>query len=515
MCLDKITKPLKCTNSEEELLYSKEMLAIKNEINKDYNIDFELIKNTSIYYLSNKANDFRVFCYLIFAFCFKDDISSIADIFALFNEFIVINVNAVPIKNSLRQKSIKWLQSNRIKSILKDKINKANNEDLSKLLHSINALNSTLIEKFNDRELNFDFIIHFINDKKLYLEKILPQEQYQDQNVVVYNKNVKEVKAENTLINSLDENNLSLYFSLVNKKELENIVEHISKHYLDKQEFYKAMNISRLLRWSNIKIPCDKSLKTPFPSLSENYKKSLYNALDENNSLQVIDECEKLFLIPGGHLTLDLQYYCYHAASKLNYENEKSIIIFWLKFLLKKYPNILKYKFIDDTFFIENKFHLWVKNVCNENFKTSEMEYSIQGTEDNFLQKIIHYVESNCDFESSLIKIDKMKTKTAKDNLKQQVARFVLCIKHHSYDLSLKLYDHIENIIDKYRLYEWEPELCVQIYYLALNNFPEISINEKIIVNVSNDIKSAYELKHKLLKKLSWLDFGKAVNFYD
>ena len=35
---------------------------------------------------------------------------------------------------------------------------------------------------------------------------------------------------------------------------------------------------------------------------------------------QAFIDAEALFLEPGGHVLLDLQYYVYHAASELNWE---------------------------------------------------------------------------------------------------------------------------------------------------------------------------------------------------
>jgi dsDNA-binding SOS-regulon protein len=288
---------------------------IKSEINKLENIAADKIKKTCIDLLCYKTKDLRLFVYLIFACLLEND--SLDEwqyaVSTLISCLLKYDSDLYPKKPTAKITALSWLNQDRIKLIFMSRVRSESYDKLIEYHQTALKLNDFLSKSdiFSREKLNIGFerwlkeqieVSAKINQKKLMAE---------------------EVNQKNSIESVKIEQPVALIDSVIkNLNELESTTVSILNYCELHGRLIQAAAYRRALRWSSLSPKVDESYVTALSPFSEK-NTDLLTECQENYTdfpQKYYHKLESLFLLPGGQIKLDIQYYAIKSAQLFNSE---------------------------------------------------------------------------------------------------------------------------------------------------------------------------------------------------
>lgn len=143
-------------------------------------------------------------------------------------------------------------------------------------------------------------------------------------------------------------------------QEAQNSLKQIHQCFLKSKWYSKALNVSRVLRWSEIRTPAQTDGKCALDPVRKESKIKLI-ALDQSHAYEaLLLHAEDLFLQQGGQYDLDIQRYAHRACMGLNLLDCAKLIESHLQYFQFRVPECKTLKFNDNTPFCDDSTLGWL-----------------------------------------------------------------------------------------------------------------------------------------------------------
>ena len=283
---------------------------------------------------------------------------------------------------------------------------------------------------------------------------------------------------------------------ITSSQEGRSLIEQYIRSFLQKKSYEKSINLSRAYRWSDLKIPAEKSGKTAL-QLRQAMILKVQQALKEENWEQVVYESESLFLQSHGQFFITLNRWTHQALLKMNESLAAETLVMHLKKLFQNYRQLFNFMYNDGQLFCEAQTLEWVESFHKDVSLSIEQPHS-----------------SKVELSSLLYQdVNTMKTWIKNNPINNKKDRFIhelLTAKIQA--SSSKVTDHFpvyqalfERSLTE-QVYEWEPELAEAIWLFYVRQLKEAK-------PVSAQPKHIYqtELEHSL-GQIAKLNLGVALD---
>ncbi len=367
-----------------DLSKNEAFFQIKSEINKLENIAVDKIKKTCIDLLSYKTKDLRLLVYLVFACILEND--SLEEwqcaVSTLTNCLLKYRSDLYPKKTAAKIVALSWLNQERIKLIF---INRAKSESYDKLmeyhktaLELNNFLSGSDIFSTEKLKIGFDRWIKEqieistkVHEKKSRSEEIKP-------------KNTMESVKISPSIERVDR-------SVKNINELESTTVSILNYCELHGRLIQAAAYRRALRWSSLAPKVDEFYITALSPFSEENSALLAECQSHymDSPKKYYNKLESLFLLPGGQVKLDIQFYAIKSAQLFNMELadfiQESLISF-----LKRFKGSEKWQYNNKEKCTSMQVIKWIeKFLLVSDFKDCKINNNDLGNKSNKYQDVL------------------------------------------------------------------------------------------------------------------------------
>ena len=130
--------------------YDPDFDALKSEMGKVGNVDYELVETAAKKILAEKSKDIRALSFLGLALLRKEDWESFADVFEALSRLSIESYDSLfPERPRARQNALRWLSEPKfVDTLAEKKPTEADYEHVSRLVESLTKLRPVLDEKF-------------------------------------------------------------------------------------------------------------------------------------------------------------------------------------------------------------------------------------------------------------------------------------------------------------------------------------------------------------------------------
>ena len=370
-------------NNEKENIdvsSSEDFFLVKSEVNKLDKVNVQMVESICIKLLSKKSIDLRLFSYLIFSCLLKeDDLDRWSQaIKAMLSCLIRDSENFYPKKLSARSVALSWLNQDRIKYIFISRIENIDRSKLLKYHELICRLNQWLYE--NDNFCDPVIKLNFEQWLKKQISKFTLHEKKEPESKSVEEKEKTEIdsikpcfskKSVDTQVNNITE--LTYYTNLITD-------------YCESQgRLIQAAAYRRALRWSSLMPRVDTTGVTGLSDLSTEDKSLLARCEEEylKKPKEIYPICEKLLLVPGGQINLDIQYYAIKSSEQ--FDEALSVYIKYALFtFLKRFPSAQKWKYNNQVPCTSQTVVEWIEKECIIEKSINSNKHIIKNNDDRY-----------------------------------------------------------------------------------------------------------------------------------
>lgn len=355
--VEKIMLPIEESVVGIDLSRDAKFFQIKSEINKIENMKAGNVKTICIQLLCDKSKDLRLLVYLIFSCLIKYD--SLEEwhlaLSVLMSCLLKYKSELYPKKPAAKMAALLWLNQERIKLIFIDRIRRISNEKLVEYQQSVSNLNRWLAE-------NSVFSVEKVS---LGFEQWL---KYHIENHSISAKKVSTVEEVRSIEKSeLTKVSMPIYLfdkTIKNMNEVESATMLIVNYCELHGRAIQAAAYRRALRWSALMPKVDEFGVTALSQFSEKNSLLLTQCQEEyiNAPKECYKKCEELFLLPGGQIKLDIQYYAIKSAQIFNSELAKFIKEALCSFV-NRFPGAEKWRYNNEESCTSAMVQGWIKEM--------------------------------------------------------------------------------------------------------------------------------------------------------
>lgn len=491
----------------EDVRFEPEYEAIQNEIEKLSSPtaggapDWEKVKDASIQILSNKSKDLTVASYLSIALINTDKTNGIfpgvkilSDLLSNFWE------DMFPPKKRIkgRVNAIAWWKEKMEAHILALEPVVTKKEEREKILNQFNA-----IDRFMEENLESAPPLRSLIDKVSAV--LLEEQEASEQPQEVQEKSPEPEPIQETTPPPVDEDMDEKDSGQLLQKALDILGRATT--LMSKENPYnpEIFRLNRICAWLTVDtLPIAEGGKTMLPPPDENIRSALKSLYDSQNWNALIESAESY--VPQFLFWLDLSRYTAEALSGLNQSRAAKAVTNETLWYVEKLPGIEKLSFSDGSPFADEQTLEWLREMKSS--KTPQelsSNINLGGKRDEIRTEALKEIQAKAkkDVSQALMEFKKQIESAPCVSEKFiwyiEICAFLLKIKKRH--LILPYVDGILNLIEKYKLDEWDPDICVSALEVSLKGIRSIKRDEN------------KEMEERILNKLSLLNPAVAVEF--
>ncbi|OAJ35638.1 type VI secretion system domain-containing protein [Piscirickettsia salmonis] len=367
-----------------EYKYSDEYLLITAEINKLSSNNPDAVEWSTVHKncqsILEKINDFVLSGYLIFS-CLKLKKSNEFEISLDYLSCLIknhySNPQAMPKKTRFKYSALEWLYE-RIKSESLDFPDYSLNEKLiNDILSKVNKLDQVLLD--HDINLSFSSLCTALKKKS----KLLEQEYSQKESKIIGTG--QDISDSNNTSDSASHGEMFSEEELVIKL----LQENIDKIKITNKVTADIININRSLTWHRVNEE-EEDFYATLVSVDGASIDDIYQVkylIDQERYMETAIHLENLFC--QYPLSLDIQYYLFICADKINDRLLVEAITHNLNIFFNKYPQIIFYSLANSQACASKKTVAWFEEVILRNKKVD----SVSDLKFSDIHQLIRYYE--------------------------------------------------------------------------------------------------------------------------
>jgi type VI secretion system protein VasJ len=443
--LNELIMPIGDQGTGVDPRYGDNFNTVKQEIDRLSDTDYAEVVRLCNEILKHESKDLRVAGYLLLAKVYTEGINGLLDGVRLYYELIKrYGVDCHPHRETARLQSIAWLNSNKLvaftnKIVVSTDEDRVNIAGLQSLIHS---LNSEIISNYGETATTWMSL-------NPWIDKNLPSEiakQITDVTQVVeplpeVQTNVREISSELSFTRS---------------------VEGLLSYVAEQRDLLRLVAFSRAMKWSALTLPISERGKTQIQPPRRQVVAEIENHFDGQQAEKKLLDLETFFMEPGCQFYLDLQKREVDAASEMGRQDVQNLIENNLQQLLARLPTLLRLSFSDGTPFASEQTRRWISNLSGENTQGSVVQSEPVELPDK-VNKILEKAGST-DLASSITMLDQINATDICDEFHIDMAKIDLCVAVGRTDLAFPLAKRLEELVNRYRLDEWQRSLALNVW---------------------------------------------------
>lgn len=483
--LDDLILPIEDEGAGGDPRYGDDFNRVKQEIDRLSNTDYlEVIKRCQKI-LKRESKDLRVAGYLLLAKVYTEGLSGLLEGVQLYYELVHrYGVECHPQREIARQQAIAWLNGGKLVAFV-NKIEFSSAQERLEvfgLKALIDSLNNEITSLYGDDATTWTSLNPWIH-------KNLPVE------TTVQKREIKQTADSTPDIN---QGLKSITSELIISRAAEELLSYLSQQ----KEWIRHIALSRALRWSGMVLPVNENGITKITPPRSQVVTELQSPFDAQQIDGKLQDLEAYFMESGCQFYFDLQKRQADIAAALGNQDVAIFIESSLRHLLNRVPQLLSLSYSDGTPFASEQTRRWINKTKSEK-QTATVAHRETDALSVKIEEILERADTK-DLVFSISKLDSINVEDRCDQFHIDLAKIDLCIAAGRNNLALPLAEHLEHLIEKYRLHEWQRSLALALW-------------KRLLVILQCDQVNTTEKDHRInqLKgKICTMDLGFAVEAF-
>ncbi|MFV2059347.1 MAG: type VI secretion system protein TssA, partial [Gammaproteobacteria bacterium] len=479
------------TNPEgEDPRYSDGFVAIKQEIDKLADTDYQLVIDEAISILTNEAKDLRVAGYLILGLVYLEGAKGLIIGLQVYVQLLENYFeSSFPQKINAKVTAISWLNNNKLLFYLENDESNFESYQLDEISELIIKLNSLVKDGFSEQS---DITIPEITIVKPWLEKnkkILKDKKQKEQDV-------KKAKTASTSGVGTTGGGSASVGSIQSDSDVLKAINTLTKYLMSNEQYTKAIGISRSVNWSVAALPINDNGKTKLPAPRKTGLNTIKQLIAKGDHKSALNQSEAMMFEPGGNFLLDLQFLSFTAAKNMQREDVSKYIALQTSLLLQRLPGIESLKFNDDTPFVQPDAKIWLDEVSAMGGGGTSLQLELDEALDKTIEEARAIAESK-NLQEGLAVFANYNAYSQKQRFKMKLQMAVMCMEANRPELALPVLDDLCDNAEQYSLAMWDSTLHILLLkhtqnairgMIATANDEDKISYETRLVSISNQI---------------------------
>ncbi|MBD3421159.1 MAG: type VI secretion system protein TssA [Chitinivibrionales bacterium] len=483
----------------ENVNYDADFDAVKTEMGKLGESDYEMIEQKCRAILSEKSKDIRVCAFLSFVLLRNEMFAEFADVYDGLAHLIESDFDQLhPQRPRGKNLAFKWLAEDKFKDILEQKKpGEKHHEAINRLVDSLSKLKKRLEEKFPE---NSPFPAGLYSKALVWQKATKPKPKPQA----------------SAPAGGGDAGAPGQPAELQSPKDAQTQARK-SALFLIEKEPHKIMGyrLLRALRWDMVeKAPPVTDGKTALAGPNQQQRTYFQNLVGQKEWKTILQKGQETFTAAGNHLWLDLQRYLASACKELGaeYAGVHAAILLETAFFVTRVGAIQELCFNDGSPFCDQATKDWLKDDVMPALSGGG-EGGDSGSGEN--KDPFEEERKQVDALAAANKIGEAvaflqaSVRTGGDevhNFKRtlHIARLMLKVKQP--DLAVSILESLDEKVEKYNLGSWNPDLAAEAWALLIQGIKVGRSNKP-----QNQQMAMTEQLNRTLKKLSQVHPVKAL----
>lgn len=413
-------------------LYHDDFEAVKIEIEKIGDCQYLLVIEQCSKLLTQTTKDLRVAGYLCLALACRHQSQGLLKGLKLYRQLLCdFGTDLHPQSENARRSALKWLNNPRFTAPLSaEELAPA---DALVLIQTISELNETIESTLGKGAQRFTVLDEFLQH---HIQRHQPEKESQ----------TPEVKPQNSMLIKEPE--------LKGNQQAMDLHRQLVQYWQKEKQWLLACQLARSLRWAHLTDP-----SATLPAPRKEALLALEKALKQDDPEQILQQCESLFLEPGGQYLLDLHYHASEAAKKMGEVELAHDLLQQTKAISRRFPQLLQLNFQNGMPFASSLTRHWLDSASQSPEKQREKEKSTQ----DFLNEA-QTTTAHRDLAHALLILKQQKPASALEGMRLLQAKAQLCQQMQRQDLAMVYYQELLSTMDSQQLLLWHPEEAVLIW---------------------------------------------------
>jgi type VI secretion system protein VasJ len=443
--LDDLVSPIGDQATGEDPRYGDDFNRVKQEIDRLSDTDYTEVVRLCRKILKQESKDLRVAGYLLLAKVYTEGLNGLLEGVRLYYELIKrYGIECHPQRETARIQSIAWLNNGKLLAFV-NKIgisSEQEREAVSGVKAQIESLNKEIASLYGDTVTTWTSL-------NPWIKQHLPSQK---------NKTKADVAQAVEPVPNAQHDTRAISSELSFTRTVEGLLSYLAKQ----KDWMRLIAFSRAMKWSGLALPANESGKTQVLPPRGGVVAEMQSPFNAHQSEEKLLEIEAYFVESGCQFYFDLQKREADVAAALGRPDVVKLIENSLCQLLDREPEIVHLSFSDGTPFASEKTRRWINKT-----RAMKSPQTVKQTDTGELSvKISEIIESanSTDLVNSIGKLDKIDVKDLCDEFHIDLAKIDLCMAADRNDLALPLAEHLERLIEKYRLQEWQQSLALALW---------------------------------------------------
>lgn len=469
--------------------YDAQFEALRNEIGRTGDIDFDLVERNSLTLLKEKSKDLRVIVYLSLVYLRNEEWEKYVDLFEGLSIIAERNFDLLyPDRERARLLALEWLSEDRYTGFLNGKNpGVQNHENVLRLLKALQKLRAVLEKKFGERS---PFPSALLNS------------------AIEWQKSTNPVAVVSSPAGSVVDRKYD-----ADPKQIYNRIKEDARLLIEKEPLRgSGYRIMRSIRWDLLrKAPPSENEKSLIGAPEPGQRNMIRTLWEKKEWKRLLEKSEIAFECGSGHVWLDLQRYIAAACNGLGsqYNEVRDAVIVEMSCLLQRVPELLTMSFSDGTPFCDEATRCWVeqevKKVSADEGCSDDLH--VNG-EDSFamLQMKADALCTEGKYEEAIGLIKSCNGMSGgRENFRRSLLIAGIFLKASQADSAVLILESLSTRTEQIELDLWEPGLSIEAGMLLLKAYREIKMSAETRQNRQKNVLN----RILRLDPVKWLQINK------
>jgi len=482
--------PFSSSPEGEDPRYSDGFVAIKQEIDKLADTDYQLVIDEAISILTNEAKDLMVAGYLILGLVYLEGVKGLIIGLQVYVQLLENYFDSsFPQKINSKVTAISWLNNNKLLFYLESNEAPLEEYQLDEISELVSKLNSLVKNGFAEHD---DISAPEITIVKPWLEKnkkLLKDKKQKEQSI-------QQAKAQSSSgSGSTGGANASLGL-IQSDNDVLKAINTLSKYLISSEQYIKAIGISRSINWSIAALPVNDNGKTKLPAPRKTGLNTIKQLVAKGDHKNALIQSEAMMFEPGGNFLLDLQFLSFTAAKNMQREDVSKYIALQTSLLLQRLPGIESLKFNDDTPFVQPDAKIWLDEVSAMGGGGTSLQLELDEALDKTIEQAREIAESK-NLQEGLAVFANYNAYSEKQRFKMKLQMAIMCMEANRPEMALPVLDDLCDNAEQFSLAMWDSTLHILLLkntqnairgMIATANEDDKILYETRLVSLSNQI---------------------------
>lgn len=453
----------------EDPKYAGEYEAVKAEVAKTSERNWELVYDNSVVVLTKLAKDITVLGYLMQAAALHKGWAAAAEVARSYAYLLTEHWDAIhPQRERARFNALKWLAEDRVVGSFEQiEAQDSDREAVESTVKALTAVNDLVREKFADSPPSIKPLVKALEEKA----KGLRMAEAPEPAPVTAQEPAQEAPTPDPVAPPPVSSAPALDLSKASKADLTRSLQALALQLLAVEpEGALGFKLLRANRWQDIvSAPRNEKGVTPFPAPNKVRATALEGLCTQKSWNDILSRSEAAFTEPGFQFWFDLQSYVVQALEGRGLTACAEAVKGELKALLKRVPSLVDMKFADSTPFAGPATREWLEELCREGGAAPASSAAVRDISlEEDVVKATALASGGKLGEALELLQSGLLYGSLRDRTCRQLEIARLALLNGRPRLSLSVGASLVDLVSEHRLLEWEPLLGASIVELQL-----------------------------------------------